>query len=102
MFFNLFIRYCDPMYDFPRQIDAINDVILIVKRHLEIHPKTLIVCGSYSIGKERVFINLVSTYTYVLRRASNKCRVIEYFEILHAFYSFFLGRRVGIKSILFN
>ncbi|ESO98324.1 hypothetical protein LOTGIDRAFT_213948 [Lottia gigantea] len=47
--------YCNPDYAFPFQQDVINFAIKIAVKTLADNPKTCIVCGTYTIGKERVF-----------------------------------------------
>jgi hypothetical protein len=41
---------------FPPQEDVIDFVVRTAKRHLQKQPKTLIVVGAYSIGKENVYL----------------------------------------------
>ena len=43
--------YCKPEYDFPSQEDAILTAKELIQQHLTQHPKTLIVCGTYTIGE---------------------------------------------------
>ena len=47
--------YCRPEYDFPNQADAVSSAIDLIHQHLKIHPKTLIVCGTYTVGKTIYF-----------------------------------------------
>ena len=47
--------YCRPEYDFPNQADAVSSAIDLIHQHLKIHPKTLIVCGTYTVGKAMYF-----------------------------------------------
>ncbi len=42
--------YCKPEYDFPNQADVIAACVESVKEHMQRHPKTLIIVGSYTIG----------------------------------------------------
>lgn len=53
--------YCNPMYDFPSQ-DSILDLLksLVVPR-MKNNPKLLVVCGSYTIGKERAFMAIAES-----------------------------------------
>ncbi|XP_006823328.1 DNA cross-link repair 1A protein-like [Saccoglossus kowalevskii] len=48
--------YCDPAYDFPPQSDVIKFAVSTAVQAVFDNPKTLIVCGTYSIGKERIFL----------------------------------------------
>jgi len=48
-------RYCDPSYTFPSQHDVINFAVRTSLEFLQFHPAALIVVGSYTIGKERLF-----------------------------------------------
>jgi DNA cross-link repair 1A protein len=48
--------YCNPRYKFPSKEDVLSYVVRITKDFLRKQPKTLIVVGSYSIGKECVYL----------------------------------------------
>lgn len=50
--------YCSPEYTFPRQQEAINFAASTAFELVTLHPRTLVVCGSYSVGKEKVFLAL--------------------------------------------
>ena len=47
--------YCNPKYNFPLQCDVIDFVVKTTRRFLKENRKTLIVSGTYSVGKEKVF-----------------------------------------------
>lgn len=47
--------YCDPKYTFPPQCDVVDFVVETTRKYLEENNKTLLVCGTYSVGKEKVF-----------------------------------------------
>ena len=49
-------RYCSPEYTFPRQEEVIAFAVDKAAAALHTSPGTLVVCGSYTIGKERVFM----------------------------------------------
>jgi len=55
-------RYCDPSYAFPSQQDVINFAVRTSLEFVRAHPNAVIVVGSYTIGKERLFhgVNFVS------------------------------------------
>ncbi|CAI8613526.1 unnamed protein product [Vicia faba] len=48
--------YCNPKYKFPFKEDVLNYVVKITKNRLKMHPRTLVVVGAYSIGKECVYL----------------------------------------------
>ncbi len=48
--------YCSPEYTFPRQQEVINFASSTAFELVTLNPRTLVVCGSYSVGKEKVFL----------------------------------------------
>ncbi|XP_068610800.1 DNA cross-link repair 1A protein [Brachionichthys hirsutus] len=50
--------YCSPEYTFPKQQEAINFAASTAFELVTLNPRTLVVCGSYSVGKEKVFLAL--------------------------------------------
>uniref|UniRef100_A0A3Q3MQE8 DNA cross-link repair 1A (PSO2 homolog, S. cerevisiae) n=1 Tax=Mastacembelus armatus TaxID=205130 RepID=A0A3Q3MQE8_9TELE len=50
--------YCSPEYTFPRQQEVINFAASTAFELVTLKPRTLVVCGSYSVGKEKVFLAL--------------------------------------------
>ena len=50
--------YMNPQYTFPPQNDVISHAISLCKNALECDPNTLILVGSYLIGKERMFLGI--------------------------------------------
>ncbi|OQU81459.1 hypothetical protein SORBI_3006G062200 [Sorghum bicolor] len=80
--------YCNPKYKFPPQEDVIDFVVRTAQRYLKKQPKTLIVVGAYSIGKENVYLAIsqaleVPIYTDASRR-----------RILHSFGWSDLSKRI--------
>ena len=47
--------YLDPRYSFPPQRDVIDFTANLAVDFLQRRPKTLVICGTYTIGKERIF-----------------------------------------------
>ncbi|XP_047064380.1 DNA cross-link repair protein SNM1-like [Lolium rigidum] len=81
--------YCNPKYKFPPQEDVIDFVVRTAQRYLKKQPKTLIVVGAYSIGKENVYLAIsqaleVPIYTDASRR-----------RILHSFGWPNLSKRIS-------
>ncbi|XP_076008034.1 DNA cross-link repair 1A protein isoform X2 [Genypterus blacodes] len=50
--------YCSPQYTFPKQQEAISVAASAAFESVTLNPRTLVVCGSYSVGKEKVFLAL--------------------------------------------
>lgn len=50
--------YCSPEYTFPRQQEVISFAASRAFELVTLNPRTLVVCGSYSVGKEKVFLAL--------------------------------------------
>ena len=48
--------YCSPEYTFPRQQEVVNFAASTAFELVTLNPRTLVVCGSYSVGKEKVFL----------------------------------------------
>ncbi|KAG1714360.1 DNA cross-link repair 1A protein [Nymphon striatum] len=72
--------YCDPLYDFPSQDRILDAVVSTVKTELEKHPSTLIVCGSYTIGKEKVFIRIAEAIQSKICANSDKLKILKSLE----------------------
>lgn len=48
--------FCDATKTFPSQSEVLENTVSVCRYALEQNPRTLIVCGSYCIGKEKVFL----------------------------------------------
>lgn len=68
--------YCDPKYRFPPQKDVINYVVKVTKNALSRDPKTLVVVGAYSIGKERVFLGIAKALGVQIHADSHRRRIL--------------------------
>ena len=52
-------RYCNPSYSFPSQHDVVDFAVRTATMFLDSHPKAIVVVGSYTIGKERIFAGML-------------------------------------------
>eukprot|EP00095_Tigriopus_kingsejongensis_P006877 snap_masked-scaffold605_size125465-processed-gene-0.16 protein:Tk06877 transcript:snap_masked-scaffold605_size125465-processed-gene-0.16-mRNA-1 annotation:"dna cross-link repair 1a protein" len=69
--------YCQPDYDFPTQSNVIQTTLDLVESHLERHPKTLVVVGTYTIGKERIFTALADKFNWKIWASTEKTRILH-------------------------
>lgn len=72
--------YCDPTYQFPTQDETINFIVSICTELIKTNPKVLIVCGSYLIGKEKVFIAIAKALNFKVWTRKRKQEIFKCYE----------------------
>ncbi|XP_047134909.1 DNA cross-link repair 1A protein isoform X1 [Hydra vulgaris] len=72
--------YCDPTYIFPPQNEIIDFVVKTARSFLQKNTKTLIVCGTYTIGKERVFYSLANELCLKIGVTKEKMKILKCLE----------------------
>lgn len=72
--------YCDPFYNFPSQSDVLHYVKSLVLDKLSNNLSLLIVCGSYTIGKEKVFKTIAAALDCKIWASTCKKNVLHCLE----------------------
>ncbi|KAJ9538423.1 hypothetical protein OSB04_031156 [Centaurea solstitialis] len=68
--------YCDPQYDFPKQ-EAVVQYVLEAIQAEAFNPTTLFLIGSYTIGKERLFMEVARVLRKKVYVTAAKMRILE-------------------------
>ncbi|TKY74835.1 DNA cross-link repair protein SNM1 [Spatholobus suberectus] len=71
--------YCNPQYDFPKQEAVIQFVIDAIQAEA-FNPKTLFLIGSYTIGKERLFLEVARSLHKKVHVTAAKLRLLKCLE----------------------
>ncbi|XP_020206250.1 DNA cross-link repair protein SNM1 [Cajanus cajan] len=71
--------YCHPQYDFPKQEAVIQFVIDAIQAEA-FNPKTLFLIGSYTIGKERLFLEVARSLRKKVHVTAAKLRLLKCLE----------------------
>lgn len=68
--------YCDPQYDFPPQ-EAVTEFVIDAIRAERFNPRTLFLIGSYTIGKERIFLEVAKRLESKVYVGNNKYEILK-------------------------
>ncbi|PNX96388.1 DNA cross-link repair protein snm1-like, partial [Trifolium pratense] len=71
--------YCNPQYDFPKQEAVIQFVIDAIQAEA-FNPQTLFLIGSYTIGKERLFLEVARSLRKKVYVTAAKLRLLKCLE----------------------
>ncbi|XP_074604275.1 DNA cross-link repair protein snm1 [Brevipalpus obovatus] len=69
--------YCDPNYCFPDQKETLQTILNIALDRLKKDPLTLFACGTYSIGKEKVFKCLCENLNFSVWVSAYKLKFLK-------------------------
>ncbi|KAM4124458.1 hypothetical protein ACB094_01G232600 [Castanea mollissima] len=71
--------YCNPKYKFPSKEDVLSYVVRTTQNCLKRQPKTLVVVGAYSIGKESVYLAISKALGVKIYANASRRRVLHSF-----------------------
>ncbi|KAJ6674829.1 DNA CROSS-LINK REPAIR PROTEIN PSO2/SNM1-RELATED [Salix viminalis] len=71
--------YCNPKYKFPSKEDVLSYVVRVTKSSLKKQPKTLVVVGAYSIGKESVYLAISKALGVKIYANNSRRRTLKSF-----------------------
>lgn len=71
--------YCNPQYDFPKQ-DAVIQFVIDAIQAEAFNPQTLFLIGSYTIGKERLFLEVARALRKKVYVTAAKMRLLKCLE----------------------
>ncbi|XP_041370711.1 uncharacterized protein LOC121384395 [Gigantopelta aegis] len=72
--------YCDPAHVFPNQKDVIQFAVSLVQKTIEQNSRTLIICGTYTIGKEKIFLAIAEAINSKIGVARDKKVILDCLE----------------------
>ncbi|XP_010222659.1 PREDICTED: DNA cross-link repair 1A protein [Tinamus guttatus] len=72
--------YCSPEYTFPSQQEVIQFAVNTAFETVTLNPRTLVVCGTYSIGKEKVFLAIAEVLGSKASMSHDKYKTLQCLE----------------------
>ncbi|XP_062988758.1 DNA cross-link repair 1A protein [Elgaria multicarinata webbii] len=72
--------YCSPEYTFPSQQEVIQFAVNTAFEMVTLNPRTLVVCGTYSIGKEKVFLAIAEVLGSKVSLSQDKYKTLHCLE----------------------
>ncbi|XP_054975008.1 DNA cross-link repair 1A protein [Sorex araneus] len=73
--------YCSPEYAFPSQQEVIQFAINTAFETVTLNPRVLVVCGTYSIGKEKVFLAIADVLGSKVGMCQEKYKTLQCLNI---------------------
>ncbi|XP_024611864.1 DNA cross-link repair 1A protein isoform X2 [Neophocaena asiaeorientalis asiaeorientalis] len=73
--------YCSPEYSFPSQQEVIQFAINTAFETVTLNPRALVVCGTYAIGKEKVFLAIADVLGSKVGMSKEKYNTLQCFNI---------------------
>ncbi|XP_053440312.1 DNA cross-link repair 1A protein isoform X2 [Nycticebus coucang] len=73
--------YCSPEYTFPSQQEVIQFAINTAFEAVTLNPRALVVCGTYSIGKEKVFLAIADVLCSKVAMSQEKYKTLRCLNI---------------------
>ncbi|THU48994.1 hypothetical protein C4D60_Mb06t04890 [Musa balbisiana] len=72
--------YCNPQYDFPKQEAVVQFVVEAIQAEA-FNPKTLFLIGSYTIGKERLYLEVARILRQKIYVGAAKLQLLRHLEL---------------------
>ncbi|XP_032137577.1 DNA cross-link repair 1A protein isoform X1 [Sapajus apella] len=73
--------YCSPEYTFPSQQEVIQFAINTAFEAVTLNPRALVVCGTYSIGKEKIFLAIADVLGSKVGMSQEKYKTLQCLNI---------------------